>query len=91
MISRGRKKGTTRFAMSPGNGVKKVALAGDFNGWTPTTMRKQKDGTFVANLALSPGSYDYKFIMDGQWVVDPDNSAWAMNPFGTLNSVVHAK
>jgi len=88
MISKGSKKGTTRFAFSPAGPAKKVALVGSFNAWKPTTMRKQKDGSYVANVALAPGSYEYKFIVDGQWQLDPDNPSWAPNPYGTMNSVV---
>jgi hypothetical protein len=51
-------------------------------------MRKQKDGSYSTTVPLAVGSHEYKFILDGQWVVDPDNNAWALNPYGTLNSVV---
>ena len=87
MVTKGRRKGTTRFSVKPGDGARKVCLAGDFNGWTPAAMRKQKDGLFAATLSLDPGCYDYKFVVDGQWVVDPDNSTLTINPFGTFNSV----
>ncbi|MBL7134757.1 MAG: isoamylase early set domain-containing protein [Phycisphaerae bacterium] len=87
MISKGRKKGTIRFAVSPGPDVRKVTLAGDFTEWQPKPMRKQKDGTFVAHLSVAAGSYEYKYIIDGQWAVDPDSEAWAANPYGTVNSV----
>ncbi len=91
MISKGQKKGTTRFSLIPGGAAKSVAVAGDFSQWKPVAMKKQKDGSFMANLALPAGSYEYKFVIDGQWVVDPDNSKWALNPYGTLNSVVVAE
>jgi 1,4-alpha-glucan branching enzyme len=91
MVSKGRKKGTMRFVLVPGDSVGKVELAGDFNSWQPIRMRKRKNGSYVAVVALAPGIYDYKFVVDGQWRADPDNSAWAMNPYGTLNSVVEVK
>ncbi|MCJ7543342.1 MAG: glycogen-binding domain-containing protein [Phycisphaerae bacterium] len=87
MIEAGSKKGTCRFSISPGGGVKKVQLLGDFNKWKPMAMAKQKDGSFAAVVKLKPGTYEYKFVVDGQWRVDPDNGAWALNSFGTLNSV----
>ena len=87
MISKGRNKGSVRFAFTQ-DGAGKVQLAGDFNRWAPAAMRKQKDGSFTTTLDLRPGTYEYKFVVDGQWTVDPDNSAWALNPHGTLNSVV---
>jgi len=64
-----------------------VSAAGTFSDWQPVQMRKQKDGSFVANVPAQPGNHEYKFIIDGEWVVDPDNGAWALNPYGTLNSL----
>ncbi len=87
MHGKGRKKGTIRFAVQPGDGPGPVAVAGTFNDWKPLRMRKQKSGLFVANVEAQPGSHEYKFIIDGQWTIDPDNGAWALNPYGTLNSV----
>ena len=87
MYTKMQKKGTVRFAIRPGGEAKKVELAGCFSGWKPLPMQPQKDGTFVKVMPLPAGTYEYKFIVDGQWRGDPDHSNWAMNPFGTLNSV----
>ncbi len=87
MFAKGSKKDTVRFSIRPENHAKKIQLVGDFSGWKPMEMKKQKDGQFVALVPLPQGTYEYKFIVDGQWRVDPDNSAWALNPYGTLNSV----
>ena len=89
MIAKGTKKGSVKFSIKPGNGAKQVSLAGCFNEWKPAAMKKQKDGSFsLAVDSLKAGPHEYKFIVDGQWVVDPDNNKWALNPYGTLNSVV---
>ena len=88
MIGKGSKKGTTRFALKPAGSAKKVEVAGSFNDWHPQALKKQKDGTFAATATIPPGHYEYKFIVDGQWIVDPDNNAWALNPYGTLNSLL---
>ena len=87
MFSKGQRKGTIRFQIKTPNNAKKVSLAGDFNNWTPTPMRRQKDGSFAVTVKLGAGTHEYKFIVDNDWVVDPDNGAWALNPFGTVNSV----
>lgn len=87
MFSKGSKKGTVNFAVKPQGASKKVMLAGDFNRWQPVPMKKQSDGKFAATVSLVPGTYEYKFVIDDQWVVDPDNSVWAVNSYGTLNSV----
>ena len=91
MVDKGRKKGTVRFSIAPANGAKKVALVGSFSNWEASRMRKQKDGSFVATVPIPSGIHEYKFILDDAWVVDPDNGAWAMNTYGTLNSVVNVE
>jgi len=87
MISKGKKKGAIRFAIQA-NGAKKVEVAGSFSGWKPVAMRKNAIGEFVKNEPLGPGTHEYKFLVDGQWVTDPDHGEYAMNPYGTMNSVV---
>ncbi|NNF07949.1 MAG: hypothetical protein HKN21_14390, partial [Candidatus Eisenbacteria bacterium] len=51
-----------------------VSVAGDFNGWngTATPMTKSGDVWSVV-VSLGPGTHEYKFVVDGQWVADPDN------------------
>lgn len=51
-----------------------VSLAGSFNGWVAgaTPMYRSNDVWSVV-VALSPGEYEYKFVVDTQWVADPDN------------------
>jgi 5'-AMP-activated protein kinase regulatory beta subunit len=88
MIQKGRKKGTLRFSICPGSEAGKAHLAGDFNGWEPRPMRRGKKGDFAAIVEVPAGTHEYKFIVDGQWLADPDNGAWAPNPLGTMNSVV---
>lgn len=87
MFSKGKKKGTIRFAVKPETSVKKVMLAGTFTNWEPVTMRKQKDGSYVRNLELPAGQHEYKFITDGQWRHDTDNNDTVYNEHGSLNSI----
>ncbi|MBN1765060.1 MAG: glycogen-binding domain-containing protein [Sedimentisphaerales bacterium] len=87
MFAKGRKKDTVKFSISPSNGAKKVFIAGDFTEWEPVRMRKQKDGSYSLTLTMSSGEYQYKFQVDDDWLLDPDNQSSAVNSFGTLNSV----
>lgn len=91
MLSKGQKKGTIKFALKPAGTPKQVSVAGDFSDWKPVAMKKQKDGSYSVTVAVPPGGHEYKFVIDGQWIVDPDNSRWALNPYGTLNSVAQAE
>ena len=67
--------------------VEQVCLAGDFNGWIPMPMGKLDDG-FQAIVDLSPGEYQYKFIVDGEWHEDPAAEKLIPNEFGTANCVL---
>jgi len=87
MFEKGRKKGTVRFSLAVPPGTRKVALAGSFDDWTVHPMRKGKNGRHAVTLALTPGTYEYKFIVDGQWFLDSDNRRIAANCFGSGNSV----
>lgn len=66
-----------------------VALAGDFTTWelNPKPMKKSKDGCWKVTMNLAPGRYEYKFIVDGQWVEDPTAPERALDPYGGFNSV----
>lgn len=68
----------------------KVCLAGDFNGWDPETvpMTKSAEGRFEHRLSLLPGTYRYKFVVDGEWQHDPAAAEQLPNEFGTLDSVI---
>ena len=53
-----------------------VHLAGDFNNWSmnadPLTM--DDEGVWRAVIDLSPGTYEYKFVVNGSdWIADPEN------------------
>jgi hypothetical protein len=74
----------------PGPNAKQVWLCGDFNAWSRNNnpMKRRNDGQWETTLALRPGRYQYKFLVDGEWIVDPAAKQNAANAFGTLNSVL---
>lgn len=66
-----------------------VNIAGDFNAWEMTTLALRKtDSVWKITLELKPGTYHYKFLVDGEWVNDPNNVRTATNQFGSLNNVL---
>jgi 1,4-alpha-glucan branching enzyme len=69
--------------------AKEVVLMGDFNNWNPKKHPMQGDGEGAWNktVVLSPGKYEYKFLIDGEWREDPQNDQTCTNSFGTKNSV----
>lgn len=70
--------------------AKEVHIAGDFNNWRKdesTAMIKQ-NGSWVKHLALKPGQYRYRFIVDGEWITDPNNPSCERNPYGEFDSLL---
>jgi 1,4-alpha-glucan branching enzyme len=70
--------------------AKSVSIAGTFNDWRPgaTEMVLLGEGRWVKELVLAPGVYEYRLVVDGQWLVDPRARETVTNPFGELNSVL---
>ena len=67
-----------------------VSMAGTFNDWDPNAVKLAKgdQGLWTATLTLPPGSYQYKFIVDGTWVEDPGNPETVDDGYGGVNSVL---
>jgi chromosome partitioning protein len=69
----------------------KVLIAGDFNNWSPMStpmITSETPGIWVTKLPLYPGRYRYRFIVDGRWMTDPNNTYVESNQFGELNNIV---
>jgi serine protease AprX len=73
--------------------ARRVALAGDFNGWDAAQTRfvKRRAGDWRAEIAPPPpGRYQYKFVVDeARWVDDPGNAVKEPDSYGGLNSVIN--
>jgi len=84
------KEGILFSYYSPGAG--EVLLSGDFNGWKHGTLRltKGQDNVWRIILQLAPKrSYDYKYIVDGNWITDPNNPDLNPDIAGGANSIVY--
>ena len=70
--------------------AKQVCVAGSFNGWKPeqSPLMRTGNGRWVGDLAIKPGKHEYLFVVDGQWLPDPNAKETAQNPYGGKNSVL---
>jgi hypothetical protein len=70
--------------------AKKVCVAGSFNNWQPerTPLKSSGNGRWLGDLKVAPGRYEYLFVVDGQWLPDPNARESVQNPFGGKNSVL---
>ena len=70
--------------------AKQVFVAGSFNEWQPerTPLLPAGNGRWTGDLKLGPGHHEYLFVVDGQWLPDPNARENVGNPFGGTNSVL---
>ena len=89
------KCGEVTFSYQGGEGVGSVLVSGGFNGWASSAA----DGAFAmtdddgdqkwdVTVALDAGTYQYKLIVDGTWMIDPANPDTIDDGNGNVNSVV---
>lgn len=73
-----------------GNANKDVYVTGEFNSWQKNDnykLKKIDSDTWAINLPFPKGEYRYKFIVDGEWISDPNNKKAENDPYGGINSI----
>lgn len=68
-----------------------VRVTGEFTNWSregTELTRDSSDGLWRVVLDITPGEYEYRFIVDGVWIRDPNNKDYIRNEFGQENSLL---
>ena len=69
-----------------------VCVAGTFNDWDSEGRRlkfRQSNRKHSICILLEKGKkFEYKFIVNGNWCLDPNSNDVVSNEFGSMNSVV---
>lgn len=79
--------GTVVFTLEAPD-AKAVALAGDVTGWSRPKPMVQRDGRWTVSFELPDDARtEYKFVVDGEWILDPKNPKRGPNGLGGENSV----
>ena len=74
-----------------------VRIAGDFNGWVPDRgvrsliASEGQTRVWTKVLKLAPGTYQYRYVVDGEWREDPSNPQSVPGPTGQPNSILHVR
>jgi 1,4-alpha-glucan branching enzyme len=71
--------------------AKKVTVAGDWNKWSvkATPLKKLKNGTFKGTVDLpSDKSYEFKYVVDGNYVNDNQADEYVWNDFAASENGV---
>jgi hypothetical protein len=65
---------TIYFRLKGYQDKKDVYLSGNFNAWNTAELKMNKiPGGWELPYVLAAGNYEYKFIIDGNWIPDPEN------------------
>ena len=64
-----------------------VQLVGEFTNWVqePIELKKLKSGIWKTTVSLPEGTYQYRFLIDGEWCDDPAATNRVENGFGSQN------
>lgn len=67
-----------------------VWVAGDFNQWSPEAhvLSRQDGGWWSISLPLAPGSYEYAYVVDGEWITPPEAVLTVDDGFGGRNGLL---
>ena len=78
------------FSFKPGKPYKSIYLFGSFNSWNRQEFQMKDDGSgiYKVSVPLEPGRYEYKFFVDGDEILDPQNPETVPNGIGGINSVI---
>ncbi|MFQ6613995.1 MAG: alpha-amylase family glycosyl hydrolase, partial [Fidelibacterota bacterium] len=80
-----------RFTFTPGKTVSTVVVMGGFNDWSRTALPlsdNDGDGTWERTVYLKPDRHEYKFVVDGEELIDPENPVFVSNNIGGWNSIL---
>ncbi|MFQ6604445.1 MAG: alpha-amylase family glycosyl hydrolase [Fidelibacterota bacterium] len=70
---------------------KKVVVMGGFNDWSRTALPlrdENGDGILERTVYLKPLRHEYKFVVDGEELIDPANPVFVSNNIGGWNSIL---
>ena len=68
-----------------------VSLTGSFAAWqAPHVLRRGADGSWSIILDLPPGRYEYAYLVDGRWMLNPSAPILADGLGGRNNIVIVA-
>jgi Glycogen recognition site of AMP-activated protein kinase len=79
------------FSLPAETQAERVALCGEFNDWSldSISLARGADRAWSVTVPLSPGTYRYKFLLDGEtWENGPDADRLEDNAYGTQDSVI---
>ncbi len=73
----------------PAEEAEEVKVTGTFNDWTGTPLKKLKNGNFKGTIDMEKdSSYEFRYLVDGNWINDDQADAYAWNEFASAENGV---
>lgn len=77
------------FKLNGYKNAKRVYLSGSFNEWRRRELEMTRtESGWQVPVYLADGTHRYRFVVDNDWIADPDNPDRYPNEYGEYNSVV---
>jgi len=79
------------FIYKPKSNESDIIVMGQFNDWSRTALPlfdEDNDGIFERTVFLKPQRHEYKFVVDGIELIDPENPVFISNNIGGWNSIL---
>lgn len=79
------------FTYKPETDVEQVVVMGGFNDWSRTALPlsdSDGDGILERTVYLKPQRHEYKFVVDHEELIDPENPVFVSNNIGGWNSIL---
>ena len=83
-----------RYRPQASEAIERCGVVGNFNGWDVQAdpMNAQEDGSFWVKVGLIPGTYEYKFVLNGEkWIADPAAPEAISDGYWGHNSILNVK
>lgn len=73
----------------PAKEAHKVEVAGDFNSWELSELKKYKNGNFKGQFNVPVNQkYQFRYIIDGQWINEAEADGYQWNDFAAAENSV---
>ena len=77
------------FVLNGFTNAHRVIVTGSFNGWYEKELRmERRNGRWERQVYLADDTHRYKFIVDGEWMLDPENPLRRDDGMGNENSIL---
>ncbi|MCJ7765582.1 MAG: isoamylase early set domain-containing protein [Thiovulaceae bacterium] len=77
------------FTFAPVEGVKEVAVSGEWNGWKDEPMKQKKSGDFSITKVLKAGNiFQFGYKVNGSDWIAEDECPRVLSPFLSQNSLL---